>query len=193
MGRRRTLGFRSSGAATTDPHRHTASVDAADESALDRCHIPTLAAAPGSALAIAAALSAGGAVWMALQPVATQLPLDGGLFGSLQRWIFYLSPTLLGVWIVAALLDRMGRPGPGPVVTALALAASAVAAGTLAEMLLRLGLGRGDVLALDGVLPRVLELVRIDLPIGAIAALMVGRAAVPRRFRHIQAWTPVRH
>ena len=97
--------------------------------------------------AIAAALSAGGAIWIALIPAATHSALDGPLFGSLLRWIFYLPPTLVGVWLVGSHLDRQGFPGPGPVITALALALPGVVAGTLGESLARLGLGYGEILA----------------------------------------------
>jgi hypothetical protein len=135
----------------------------------------------GNTFAIAAAMSSVGALWISLQPTVTHSPLDGAMAGSILRWIFYLPLTLLGIWLVAALLDRVGAPGPGPVVTALGLAAPAIVAGTLAEILLRLGLGHGEVLAFDGVLERILQLIRVDIPIGAIAAILLVRAAARRR------------
>jgi hypothetical protein len=47
-------------------------------------------------------------------------------------------------------------------------------------------LGRVEVLALDGVLQRVLELIRVDVPIGVLTAVLLARAAMARRFRHAQ-------
>lgn len=60
-------------------------------------------------------------------------------------------------------------------ITALTLTAAAVAAGTLAEILARFSLGHGDVLAIDGVLQRIIELVRVDVPICAGAAVLLAR------------------
>lgn len=122
-------------------------------------------------LAIAAALAAGGSIWISAQPAVTHSDLDGPLTGALLRWFLYFVPTLAGVWFSASLLDRDEPPGPGPVVTTLVLAAPAVAAGTVTEILARLILGHGDVLALDGVLQRVIELVRVDVPISALVAI----------------------
>jgi hypothetical protein len=177
MSRRRRREIRNSGAAAPQPRHDNASAVASEEAAFERGHSVPLTGSLAGLFAIAAALSAGGAIWIALQPAATHSALDGALFGSLLRWIFYLPPTLVGVWLAGSLLDRVGPPGPGPVITALALAIPAVVAGTLGETLARLGLAYGEILALDGVLQRLLELVRVDVPIGAIAAVLLARAA----------------
>jgi hypothetical protein len=131
-------------------------------------------------IAIASALAAGGAIWIALQPAVTHSELDGPLTGSLLRWFLYMPPTLVAVWLAASLLDRVEPPGAGPVKTALTLALPAVVAATLVEILARLILGRGDVLALDGVLQRVIELIRVDVPIGAIVAVMLAHRRAAR-------------
>jgi hypothetical protein len=134
---------------------------------------PPLAGARVFLIAVATALAAAGGTWIALQPAVTHSDLDGTLSGSLLRLYLYLPPTLVGVWLAARLLDRAERPGP--VITALTLAAAGVAAGTLAEVLARFSLGHGDVLAIDGVLQRIIELVRVDVPICAGAAVLLSR------------------
>jgi hypothetical protein len=136
--------------------------------------------APGALFAIAAAFAASGAIWIALQPAVTHSPLDGVVTGSVLRWLLYLPPTLLGVWVAALQLDRGGSPRPGPIRIALAFAAPAVAAGTLSEIAGRAALGHGDVLAADGVLQRVIELVRVDVPVGAIVAIVLLQLVLPR-------------
>ncbi len=134
---------------------------------------PPLADARVFLIAVATALAAAGGTWIALQPAVTHSDLDGTLSGSLLRLYLYLPPTLVGVWLAARLLDRAERPGP--VITALTLAAAGVAAGTLAEILARFSLGHGDVLAIDGVLQRIIELVRVDVPICAGTAVLLAR------------------
>jgi hypothetical protein len=124
-------------------------------------------------LAVAAALAAGGSVWISLQPTVTHSDLDDPVIGSVLRWFLYFLPTLIGTRLWASRLDGARPPGPGPVVTALTLAAPAVAAGTLTEILARLILGHGDVLALDGVFQRVIELVRVDVPISVVVAIVL--------------------
>ena len=133
-------------------------------------------------IAIASALAAGGAIWIALQPAVTHSELDGPLTGSLLRWFLYMPPTLVVVGLAASLLDRAKPPGFGPVRTALTFALPVVVVCTMVEILARLILGRGDVLALDGVLQRVLELVRVDVPIAAVVAVVLAhrQAAIVR-------------
>jgi hypothetical protein len=135
---------------------------------------------PGTLFAIAAALAAAGAIWIALQPAVTHSPLDGVVTGSVLRWLLYLPPTLLGVWLAAQQFDRAALPRPGPIRIALAFAAPAVAAGTLSEIAGRAALGHGDVLAADGVLQRVIELVRVDVPVGALIAIVLVQLVLPR-------------
>jgi hypothetical protein len=141
---------------------------------LEPARTEPLAGARVVLIAIAAAFAAGGGIWIALQPAVTHSELDGPLTGSLLRWFLYFPATLVAVWLAARLLDRVPPPGAGPVRTALTLALPAVLAGTVVEILARLILGRGEVLALDGVLQRILELVRVDVPIGAIVAIMLA-------------------
>jgi hypothetical protein len=150
-----------------------------DSDAADSGQRTDLAHAFGTLTLIAASLAASGATWIALQPAVTHSALDGAVTGAFLRWMLYVVPTFLAVRVAAMWLDRAGPRHPGPVRVALSFAAAAVAAGTLAEIAGRATLGRGDVLAADGVVQRVIELVRVDVPVAALVAIVLVQYVLP--------------